>query len=57
MPLSGTYGQLVSFLDKIQRSPRFVTVDEVRLSRAEAGQRPEMEVSFSAFFRPEGGAS
>lgn len=59
MPVSGTYRQLVSFLDRIERSPRFVIVDKVQLQeRGQAGSdEADLRIVLSCYFRSETGAS
>src|SRR6185436_14434221 len=37
MQVKGTYRQLVSFLDRLERSPHFVTLDQVSLAHRETG--------------------
>jgi Tfp pilus assembly protein PilO len=49
MPVSGSYRQLVSFLDRIERSSRFLFVDGVEL-RERAGAGAELSVRVSAYF-------
>ena len=51
MPLTGTYAQLAAFLDRLERSPHFVTVDQIQLHQREQGARAEMSVVLSAFYR------
>ena len=57
LPLRGTYGQLVGFLDEVERSPRFLTVDRVSIVRAttEKADLANLDVQMSAYFRAEGG--
>jgi Tfp pilus assembly protein PilO len=51
MPLSGTYRQLTSFLDRIERSPHFLTADEVSLRKRGAGGEADLDVVMSAYVR------
>jgi len=53
LPISGSYKQLMGFLDALERSPRFVIVDEVRYQDREGGA-PDLNVSISAYFAREG---
>jgi Tfp pilus assembly protein PilO len=54
MPLSGPYKQIVAFLDRLERSSRFLIVDEVQLhSRTDVGA--DLGFSLSAYFRAEPG--
>ena len=54
MPLSGPYKQIVAFLDRLERSSRFLIVDEVQLhSRTDVGA--DLAFSLSAYFRAEPG--
>jgi Tfp pilus assembly protein PilO len=49
-PVEGTYHQLVGFLARVERSPRFITVDRVALRRS-AEQRGDLSIELSAYFR------
>jgi Tfp pilus assembly protein PilO len=49
LPLSGSYRQLMTFLDALERSPRFVTVDRVKYQDREGGA-PDLSVTVSAYF-------
>jgi Tfp pilus assembly protein PilO len=54
MPLSGPYKQIVAFLDRLERSSRFLIVDELQLhSRTDVGA--DLALSLSAYFRAEPG--
>jgi Tfp pilus assembly protein PilO len=49
MPVEGTYFDLVRFLNRLERSPRFFVVEEVRLSQTNTGEsvvRLECRVAF-----------
>src|SRR5262249_48865046 len=50
MPITGTYQQLVQFLDRIERSKEFLTVDQVSL-RGKEGSGADLNVELSAYFR------
>jgi hypothetical protein len=52
MQVKGTYQQLVSLLDRLERSPHFVTLDQVRLGRREGGETV-LDLVLSAYFRVE----
>jgi Tfp pilus assembly protein PilO len=51
LPVEGTYHQLVEFLDRVERSPRFLIVDRVSLRRS-TEQRGDLSIELSAYFRP-----
>jgi Tfp pilus assembly protein PilO len=53
LPLEGSYDQLVGFLDRVERSPHFVTVDRISLHSAKEGSA-SLQVELSAYFRSEG---
>jgi hypothetical protein len=55
-PLSGSYRQVVAFLDRLERSPRFLIVDKIVLTGREGGQ-VFLDVMLSAYYRPEEGGS
>jgi Tfp pilus assembly protein PilO len=52
-PVEGSYSQLVAFLDELERSPHFVTVDEVRIREkgGEAAGVAALDVDLSAYFK------
>jgi Tfp pilus assembly protein PilO len=50
LPLEGSYEQLVGFLQEVERSPRFLTVDRISL-RGEADREATLQVEMSAFMR------
>ena len=56
LPLKGTYGQLVGFLERVERSPRLLTVDRVSIARGRADRADEanLTVEMSAYFKAEG---
>ena len=54
MPVSGTYRQLTAFLDRMERSPHFMTVDQVNLRKRGTGGEAELDVVLSAYVRAEG---
>ncbi len=51
-PLSGTYPQVVALLQRLEQSPNFVTVDEIKLrERSQEGtSSTELSLVFSTFF-------
>lgn len=49
LPLSGSYRQLMDFLDALERSSRFVTIDKVKYQDREGGA-PDLNVIVSAYF-------
>jgi Tfp pilus assembly protein PilO len=50
LPLEGTYPQLVGFLREVERSPRFITVDDVAM-RADPDGSATLQVELSAYLR------
>lgn len=48
-PVKGSYSQLMSFLDALERSPRFVTVDKLSYQVKEESA-PDMSIILSAYF-------
>ena len=55
LPLSGTYPELVSFLDRLERLPQFVTVDKLGIRGTPDGQGlSDLDLTLSAYFRAEG---
>lgn len=55
LPIRGTYAQLVAFLESVERSPRFVTVDRVNLVGREQASEVSLDVEVSAYFPAEAG--
>ncbi len=53
LPLEGSYDQLVGFLQRVERSKHFLTVDRIALSGREEGAA-NLQVELSAYFRTEG---
>jgi Tfp pilus assembly protein PilO len=51
MPVAGTYRQLVSFVQRLEQSPYFLTLDEVRFSGQAEGSRAELSIVLSCYFR------
>ena len=56
MPVSGNYRQLGAFLGALERSPHFLTVDQVAIRQKE-GSVADLAIVLSAYFRGEEGAS
>jgi Tfp pilus assembly protein PilO len=50
LPLEGSYEQLVGFLQEVERSPRFLTVDRISL-RGEEDREATLQVEVSSFMR------
>jgi Tfp pilus assembly protein PilO len=53
LPLEGSYAQLVAFLQRVERSKHFLTVDRIGLSGDTEGAA-NLHVELSAYFRSEG---
>jgi Tfp pilus assembly protein PilO len=53
LPLEGSYDQLVGFLDRVERSRHFLTVDRISLHSGREGNAA-LQVEISAYFRSEG---
>lgn len=51
MPISGSYTQLVAFLETLERFPHFVTVDRVALREGDAASSGELDVVVAAYFK------
>lgn len=50
LPLAGTYSQLVGFIERVERSSRFLTVDRVQIRKG-GDRSASLSVELSAFFR------
>jgi hypothetical protein len=50
MPVTGSYAQLVAFLDRLERSSYFVTVDQVQFSGTQGGEAPMLGLTLSTYF-------
>ena len=56
MPVTGTYQQLVGFLQTVERSKHFVTIDSVSISQSGgAGAPASLSVAFTTYFPREAG--
>ncbi len=53
LPLDGSYEQLVAFLERVERSKYFLTVDRIAL-RGDKDGAANLQVELSAYFRSEG---
>jgi len=51
MGVSGTYRELAAFLDRMERSPHFVTVDQIQLRKRAAAGEADLDITLSAFYR------
>ena len=52
MGVSGTYRELAAFLDRLERSPYFVTVDQIQLRKKGATEgEADLDISLTAFYR------
>jgi len=49
MSVSGTYRELVAFLDRLERSSYFVTVDQIQIGK-HSGEG-DLDIALSAFYR------
>ena len=51
MQVSGTYRELAAFLDRMERSPHFVTVDQIGLRKRDTGSEGGLDIALSSFYR------
>jgi Tfp pilus assembly protein PilO len=51
MNVAGTYRELAAFLDRLERSTYFVTVDQIQIGKREQGADAGLDVTLSAFYR------
>jgi Tfp pilus assembly protein PilO len=51
--VTGTYRQLVSFLERLERSQQFLTVDQVQIAERGTGPQATLEILISAYFKRE----
>jgi Tfp pilus assembly protein PilO len=54
MPVTGTYRQLAALVQRMERTPYFLTLDEVRFTGPAQGNRAELALVLSCYFRAEG---
>lgn len=51
MNVSGTYRELAAFLDRLERSTYFVTVDQIQIGKRDQGGDAGLDITLSAFYR------
>ena len=51
MGVSGTYHELAAFLDRLERSPYFVTVDQIQIGKRDQSGDAGLDITLSAFYR------
>jgi len=51
MNVSGTYRELAAFLDRLERSTYFVTVDQIQIGKRDQGGEAGLDITLSAFYR------
>jgi Tfp pilus assembly protein PilO len=51
IPVNGSYAQLVSFIDRLERSPRFLVIDRVLLREGRGSDEDQLNVVVSTYFR------
>ena len=51
MPVEGSYFDLVRFINRLERSPRFFLVEEIRLAKRDRGDFIELDCSISFFLK------
>jgi Tfp pilus assembly protein PilO len=51
MSVSGTYRELAAFLDRLERSTHFVTVDQIGLRKRDTGSEGGLDIALSSFYR------
>jgi Tfp pilus assembly protein PilO len=51
--VTGTYRQLVSFLERLERSQQFVTIDQVQIAERGAAKQATLDILISAYFKRE----
>jgi Tfp pilus assembly protein PilO len=51
--VTGTYRQLVSFLGRLERSPQFLTIDQVQIAERGTGHQAALHITISAYFKRE----
>jgi len=57
MNVSGTYRELAAFLDRLERSSYFVTVDQIQIAKRDQGGEAGLDITLSAFYRVADGTS
>ncbi len=51
MAVSGTYRELAAFLDRLERSSHFVTVDQIQLRKRGTSGAADLDITLSALYR------
>jgi Tfp pilus assembly protein PilO len=51
MPVSGTYHELAAFLERLERSSYFVTVDQIQFRKRASGGEADLDLAMTAFYR------
>ena len=51
MNVTGTYHELAAFLDRLERSSYFVTVDQIQIGKRGEGGEAGLDIALSAFYR------
>jgi Tfp pilus assembly protein PilO len=51
MSVAGTYHELAAFLDRLERSSYFVTVDQIQIGRRDQSGDAGLDITLSAFYR------
>jgi Tfp pilus assembly protein PilO len=51
MNVSGTYHELAAFLDRLERSSYFVTVDQIQIGKRDQSGDAGLDITLSAFYR------
>jgi Tfp pilus assembly protein PilO len=51
MGVSGTYRELAAFLDRMERSRFYVTVDQIQLRKRAAAGQADLDIALSAYYR------
>jgi Tfp pilus assembly protein PilO len=54
MPVRGTYRQLVEFVEELERSDQFITLEEINVRASESGEA-ELQMVLSCYFRSTAG--
>ncbi len=54
MPVGGTYRQLVEFVDALERSSQFITLDQISVRGKEGGEA-QLQMVLSCYFRSSAG--
>ena len=57
LTVAGTYRQLAAFLDRLEGSPHFVTVDQIQLQKRDTRAEGGLQIALSTFYRLPTGAA